>query len=150
MHVSDVMTRGAECIRPEATLQEAAERMKKLDVGSLPVCENDRLVGMLTDRDMVLRAVAEGQDPKSARVDSAMTPNLVYCFEDQDVADAARIMKDQQIRRLVVLNRDKRLCGIVSLGDLAVDTGDQKLAGETLERISEPASPRAMPKTVGQ
>ena len=143
MRVNEVMTKGAECTRPDATLQEAAGRMKSLNVGVLPVCgDNDRLVGMLTDRDVTVRSTAAGADPEAARVRDVMTPDVVYCFDDQDVAEAARLMKEKQIRRLVVLNRDKRLVGIVSLGDLAVDTGDEELAGATLEAISEPAEPR--------
>jgi CBS domain-containing protein len=114
--------------------------MRDLDVGLLPVCgDNDRLVGMLSDRDITIRAVAEGQDPNKARIQDFMTPNLINVFEDQDVSDAARLMKQNQVRRLVVLNRDKRLVGIVSLGDLAVETGDEELAGTTLEAVSEPA-----------
>ena len=140
MRVNEVMTKGAECTRPDATLREAAARMKDLDVGSLPVCgDNDRLVGMITDRDVTVRSTAAGADPDTARVKDVMTPEIVYCFEDQDVAEAARLMKEKQIRRLVVLNRDKRLVGIVSLGDLAVETGNDKLAGDTLEKVSEPA-----------
>jgi len=138
MQVKDVMTRGAQCIAPDATLQEAARQMKGLDVGPLPVCENDRLVGMLTDRDITVRAVADGKDPCKTHVRDAMTEGIAYCFEDDDVADAARLMKEKQIRRLVVLNRDKRLAGIVSLGDLAVETGDEHLAGKTLEHVSQP------------
>jgi CBS domain-containing protein len=139
------MTRDCECIAPDSTLQEAACRMKELNVGPLPVCADDRLAGMVTDRDIVLRAVAEGCDPKTARVRDVMTPHVAYCFEDQEVEDAARLMKDRQIRRLVVLDRDRRLIGIVSLGDIAVDTGDRNLAGETLGRISEPAMPLGAP-----
>jgi CBS domain-containing protein len=117
--------------------------MKELDVGMLPVCgDNDRLVGTLTDRDITIRAVAEGLDPRTALVRDVMTPSVVYCFEDEDVEEAARLMKDNQVRRLVVLNRDKRLVGIVSLGDLAVDTGDEHLAGSALEAVSEPDMPR--------
>ena len=143
MKVSEVMTRGAECTRPDASLREAAGRMKALDVGSLPVCgDSDRLVGMLTDRDITVRAVADGQDPKTARVQDVMTPDIIYCFEDQDVREAARLMEQQQVRRLAVLNRDKRLVGIVSLGDLAVKAGDEQLSGEALEQVSEPAQPR--------
>jgi len=143
MQVKQVMTRGVECVSPSATLQDAACKMKQLDVGPLPVCgDNDRLVGMLTDRDITVRAVAEGLDPRKAQVRDVMTPNIIYCFEDQDVDEAARLMKDNQIRRLVVLNQDKRLTGIVSLGDLAVDTRDNYLAGQTLEAVSEPAAPR--------
>ena len=141
MRVSEVMTKGAECTRPDATLQEAAGRMKELDIGSLPVCDNDRLIGMVTDRDLTVRATAQGSHPGKTRVRDVMTPEVHWCFEDQDVADAARLMKDKQIRRLPVMNRDKRLVGIVSLGDLAVDSGDEELAGNTLEAISEPAEP---------
>jgi CBS domain-containing protein len=141
MQVSKVMTKGAECTRPEAKIQEAAERMKTLNVGSLPVCENDRLVGMLTDRDITVRSTSEGFDPWTVSVREAMTPNVVYCFEDDDVNVATRLMKENQIRRLVVLNRDKRLVGIISLGDVAVKSGDDQMAGETLEEVSEPAVP---------
>jgi len=113
--------------------------MRDLDVGLLPVCgDHDRLVEMLTDRDISVSAVAEGQDPKATRVSEVMTPNIIYVFEDQDVNEAAQLMKENQVRRLVVLNRDKRLVGIVSLGDLALDTGDEELAGATLEAVSEP------------
>src|SRR5262245_6721676 len=143
MHVKEVMTRGAECVRPGTSLQEAARKMRDLDVGPLPICgDDDRLKGMITDRDITVRAVAEGHDPKTTRVQDVMTPDVIYCFEDQDVAEASRLMKEKQVRRLVVLNRDKRLVGIVSLGDLAVDAGDEKLAGRTLEAVSEPAQPR--------
>jgi CBS domain-containing protein len=142
MRVNEVMTKRAECIPPHATLQEAADRMKKLDVGSLPVCDNNRLVGMITDRDIAVRSVSDGFDPRTDLVREVMTPEVVYCFEDQDVTEAAKLMKEKQIRRLAVLNRQKRLTGIVSLGDLAVEAGNEQLAGETLEGISEPSSPQ--------
>jgi CBS domain-containing protein len=139
MLVKQVMTPGAECVRPGNSLHEAAQKMRNLDVGPLPVCgDNDRLVGMITDRDITVRAVAEACDPRTTTVKDVMTPDVVYCFEDQDVHEAARLMKENQIRRLVVLNRDKRLVGFVSLGDLAVETGDEKLAGRTLEEVSLP------------
>ena len=138
MKIKEVMTKGAECVSPSSTLQDAARKMKNLDVGPLPVCDNDRLVGMLTDRDITVRATAEGCDPKTTKVEDVLTPDVIYCFEDQDVQEAARLMKENQIRRLVVLNRDKRLVGIISLGDLAVETGDEQLTGETLEKVSEP------------
>jgi CBS domain-containing protein len=144
MQVKDVMTRGCECIAPDSTLQEAARRMKELDIGPLPVCADDRLAGILTDRDIVLRAVAEARDAKTTRVRDVMTPNVTFCFDDQDVKEAARLMKEKQIRRLIVLNRDKRLAGILSLGDLAADTGDKNLVGGTLGRISEPANAAAV------
>jgi CBS domain-containing protein len=142
MLIREVMTEEAECTRPDATLQEAARRMKELDVGSLPVCENDRLAGIVTDRDIVLRSVAEGHDPSQHRVRDAMTEELFYAFEDQDVEELTKIMKQKQIRRVPVLNREKRLVGIVALGDLAVETDNSGKAGEALEEISEPAIPR--------
>lgn len=142
MRVHDVMTRGVAVIHPDSTLQEAAEKMKDLDVGPLPVCDSDRLVGMVTDRDITVRAVAEGQDPWTDRVRDIMTPEVIYCFDDQDVAEAARTMKHKQVRRLPVLNRDKRLVGIVALGDLAVDVNDEQVSSETLQAVSEPAEPR--------
>jgi CBS domain-containing protein len=141
MRVSEVMTRGVECIYPDASLQEAAAKMKSLDIGPLPVCDNDRLVGMVTDRDITVRATAEGDDPTEIRVRDIMTPEVFYCFEDDLVDDAARTMEDKQVRRLLVLNRDKQLVGIVSLGDLAVETGDEELVGTTLEAVSEPNRP---------
>jgi CBS domain-containing protein len=141
MQVKDVMTRGAQCVSPDVTLQDAARTMKALDVGPLPVCDHDRLVGMVTDRDIVVRAVAEGRDPRTAKVREAMTEGIAYCYEDDDVSDAARLMRQQQIRRLAVLNRDKRLTGIVSLGDLAVESGTREVAGKTLERVSQPSTP---------
>src|SRR5205809_4269082 len=124
MQVNELMTQNAECIGPDATLHEAAARMKALDVGSLPVCDKDRLVGMLTDRDIAMRSVADGHDPRTDRVRDAMTPEVFLCFEDDDVADVAELMREKQVRRLPVLNRAKQLVGIVSLGDLAVEIGD--------------------------
>jgi len=137
MRVSEVMTSGVQCISPDATLQEAAAKMKSLDIGPLPVCENDRLVGMITDRDITIRATAEGETPKNIRVRDVMTPEVIYCFEDALVEDAAILMQQKQVRRLLVLNQNKRLVGIVSLGDLAVQTGDEEMAGSTLEAVSE-------------
>jgi CBS domain-containing protein len=117
--------------------------MRDLDVGPLPVCgEDDRLAGMITDRDIAIRAVAEGRDPEKTLVRDIMTPKIVHCYKDQDVAEAAHVMEKKQLRRLVVLNRDKRLVGIVSLGDVAVENDDERLAGHTLEAVSEPAEPR--------
>jgi len=136
MHVKDIMTRDVATVAPHTVLQEAAAKMKALDVGLLPVCEGDRLVGMVTDRDITVRAVSEGADAGSHRVRDVMTSDVVYCYEDQDVQEAARLMEEKQVRRLVVLTRDKRLVGVVSLGDLAVQTGDERMAGEALENVS--------------
>jgi CBS domain-containing protein len=146
MLLKEVMTPHVEVVHPDATLAEAAEKMKALDVGPLPVCDGERLLGMVTDRDITVRATAAGRDPKTTKVRDVMTEEVFYCFEDQDLQDAAEIMERAQIRRLVVLNRDKRLVGIVSLGDLAVHTGPEELAdeelSEVLEEVSAPAEPR--------
>ena len=142
MLVNEVMTRHVECTHPTASLQEAAQKMRELDVGVLPVCgDNNELLGILTDRDITVRGAAEGFDPKRANVQEAMTPAVTYCFDDQDVTEAAKLMKEKQIRRLIVLNREKRLAGILSVGDLAVVTRDHELSGDALEQISEPAQP---------
>ena len=138
MKIKDVMTKSVETVRPDQTLQEAASRMKSLDVGPMPVCENDRLVGMITDRDIVVRAAADGRDVRTTKVRDAMTPEVVVCSEDDDVKDAARTMKERQIRRLVVVDGQKRVAGIVSLGDIAVDTSDEKMSGRVLEEVSKP------------
>lgn len=140
MKISEILTPNPQCISPETTLASAAQKMKSLDVGMLPICEKDRLVGTVTDRDIIIRAVASGANPNTATVREAMTPEIVYCFDDEDVEDAAELMEQKQVRRLPVLSRDKRLVGILSLGDLAVRTQRDKLAGEVLERVSEPAS----------
>jgi CBS domain-containing protein len=143
MQVSEVMTHGVECVRPEDSIALAAERMRQLNVGSLPVCAgNGQLMGMITDRDITVRAIAESCDPNDTYVGGVMTAHVISCYEDQDVEEAARLMKANQIRRLVVLDYDRRLVGIVSLGDLAVDTGDERLAAGALEAISAPAEPR--------
>jgi CBS domain-containing protein len=141
MQVNEVMTRSAVLIHPDSPLHEAAERMKELDVGVLPVCENHRLVGMLTDRDITVRSVAAGHSPDTDRVRDAMTPEVIWCREDEDVSEAAWLMKGKQVRRLVVLNHDDHLTGIVSLGDLASDAGDEHLAGQVLQAVSGPAAP---------
>src|SRR5438128_1148993 len=99
MKVSDVMTCEVECIPPNASLKEAAAKMKELDVGSLPVCDNDRLVGMITDRDITVRSVSDGHDPQRDRVRDTMTPEVIWCFDDADVSEAANKMRDKQIRR---------------------------------------------------
>jgi CBS domain-containing protein len=140
MRIREVMTAGVECTRPGESIAQAAERMRRLNVGALPVCgEDDKLAGMITDRDITIRATADGCNPSGTRVADIMTTEIVTCFEDQDVHDAMNIMEDRQIRRLVVLNKNKRLVGIVSLGDLALRTMDERLCGEVLGQVSEPA-----------
>jgi CBS domain-containing protein len=139
MRLHDIMTREVECLKPSDTVKHAAQRMRSLDVGSLPICGADgRLTGMITDRDITIRCTAEGGDCNT-RVEDVMTPEVTYCFEDEDIADAAKVMEQKQIRRLVVLDRNKRLAGIISLGDLATRGNDSDLSAEALEEISEPA-----------
>lgn len=142
MQLRDIMTREVQVVCPDATLEDAAKIMQQLDVGPVPVCDGERLVGMLTDRDITIRATAQGKDPKSTTAREVMTPDVVYCYEDQDVQEAARLMEEKQIRRLLVLNRDKRLVGIVSLGDLAEGTHDEELEAEVLEAVSTPSAPK--------
>jgi CBS domain-containing protein len=140
MKVSEAMTRNVEIIDPDQPIQKAAQRMGDMDVGSLPVGENDRLVGMVTDRDIAVRAVALGKPP-STPVRDVMTADVCYCFEDEDVAAVADNMADEQVRRLPVLNRAKRLVGILALGDLAVSedgSGELRKVGEVLAGISQP------------
>jgi CBS domain-containing protein len=142
MQVREIMTRGAACVRPDDSIAMAAQRMRDLDVGALPVCgDNDRLVGMITDRDITIRATAYCRDPGGTAVKDVMSPKIITIFDDEDVTEAAQVMKENQVRRLAVLNRGKRLVGIVSLGDLAVDTGEEELVGATLGAVSEPALP---------
>jgi len=138
MQVSQILTRDVETIRPDTTVKEAAQRMRSMDVGSLPVCDGRRLLGMVTDRDITIRVTAEGRDAANTRVTDAMTPDVAYVFEDQDVQEAARIMQERQIRRLPVVNRDKQLVGILALGDIAT-TGNDRLSGDALEKVSQPS-----------
>jgi len=142
MRIKDVMTRDVAVVEPGTTIREAADLMKSLDVGLLPVCESDRVIGMLTDRDITVRATAVGQGPDDALVQDVMSPDVFFVFENQDVEEAARVMKQQQVRRVAVLNEDKQLVGIASLGDLAVDTADAMLTGEVVGRVSEPPTPK--------
>ena len=116
--------------------------MKDLDVGLIPVCDGDRLKGVLTDRDITIRATADGRDPSKTKVSEVMSTDLAYCLEDQEVEEAVSVMEARQIRRLPIVNQNKRLIGIISLADIAVHVGDRDLSGETLEEISAPAEPK--------
>jgi predicted transcriptional regulator len=136
------MTAHPRCVSPDNNLVEAAGLMREMDVGALPICDNDRLAGMVTDRDIVLRGTADGRDPNSATVRDVMSPGIFYVFADQDVEEAARIMEEKQIRRLPVLNREKRLVGIVSLGDVAVSSSPA-FSGTALRDVSQPGHPTA-------
>ena len=136
MRVSDCMSRDVRTANPNETIREAASTMAEIDAGSLPVGEEDRLVGMITDRDIAIRGVAEGKGPDT-KVRDVMSGDVKYCFEDQEVEEALQNMGDIQVRRLPVLTREKRLIGMISLGGLATN-GEARPAGEALVGISRP------------
>jgi CBS domain-containing protein len=136
MKISECMTRSVRIADPNETVREAAKAMAELDAGALPVGENDRLVGMITDRDIAIRAVAEGKGP-DCKVREVMTPDIRYCFEDEDVEHVLESMGENQVRRFPVLNRRKRLVGIVSFGDLAMEAEHRQL-GFALSEVSQP------------
>jgi CBS domain-containing protein len=141
MKVRDAMTPDVQLCTPEDTLKDAAEAMGALNCGLLPVTENDRLVGMISDRDIAVRGIAMGRGPDS-RVRDVMTSDVKYCFEDQDIEDVTENMGDIQVRRLPVLDRDKRLVGIIALGDIArANSGDGTAAA--LSEISRPGGQHA-------
>ena len=135
MKISDVMSRGVTVARPNDTIQSVAQRMASEDVGAIPVCDGQRLQGMITDRDITIRAVAKGDI--NAPVTEVMSSDIEYCFEDDDLEDVADKMADRQIRRIPVVDRDRNLVGIVALADLARE-GKDKLTGNTVEDISQP------------
>jgi len=136
MKVSEVMTREVQTVRPDQPVQEAASFMLSTDAGSIPVTENDRLIGMITDRDIAVRGVAKGYGPDTP-VRELMTNDLVILSIDDNVEDAAAKMSSSQVRRLPVVDQDERLCGIVSLGDLSRES-DSDCATEALEGVSQP------------
>lgn len=136
MKISSIMTRDVQLINPNETVQSAAKKMAEIDAGAIPVAENDRLVGMITDRDIAVRCIAEGKGCDT-KVGDVMTKEVKYCFEDDDADDVADNMGEQQLRRLPVLNDEKRLVGIVSLGDIAASE-EADASGEALRGISQP------------
>jgi len=137
--VYEVMTRDVQAVSARDSVRRAAQMMDDLNIGALPVCEGERLVGMVTDRDITVRATSAGLDPDAALVEQVMSATVHSCFEDQALEEVARQMADTQIRRVPVVSRDdaRRLVGIVSLGDLAVKEGRDSRTGDTLEDISE-------------
>ena len=139
MHIHQIMTPEPATVTPERTLQAAAEIMKKSDIGMLPVGEDDRLVGTLTDRDIVVRGLAMGLGPDSS-VREAMTTNVLYCFDDEEVSAVTQSLGAEQVRRLPVVNREKRLVGLVSLGDVALQE-ESRATGQTLRDIVEENGP---------
>lgn len=142
--ISDVMTRDVMSVSPQETIRRAAQMMDELNVGALPVCDGQKLVGMVTDRDITVRAVAAGQSPDAAHVEDVMSGSVQWCFDDQTVDEVMQQMGDTQIRRVPVVDHDtKELIGIVSLGDLATKHSAQ--VDRTLEEISSPSEPDRPP-----
>jgi CBS domain-containing protein len=141
--VGEVMSRGVRVASPDDTVQQAARLMREEDSGVLPVGEQDRLVGMVTDCDVAVRLVAEGRDPAKTKVREVMTPEVRYVFEDEDLGHVAENMAEQQVRRLPVVNRDRRLVGIVSLGDLATAGRSPRLAGRALGGVAREGGPHS-------
>jgi len=137
MRVSEIMSRDVETVLPDHSIEDAARMMLAVDSGFLPVEEDDRLVGTITDRDIVVRAVAEGKGPNT-RVGEVMTRDVKYCYDHQDIAHVAENMGDLQVRRLPVVDRDKRLVGVISLADIAREVYDARRAGEAYREIARP------------
>jgi CBS domain-containing protein len=144
MQVREIMTREVETIPPDASLQQAASAMEAMGVGSLPVCDGQRLTGVITDRDLVVRCVAAGLSPVDGLVRDCMTPDIAYAFEDEEAEEVLERMKVLQVRRLPVLDRDRKLIGIVALGDVATEPRAAGIAsvGAAVAEISEPSRPR--------
>jgi CBS domain-containing protein len=136
MKINEIISQDPVCVSPRTTVMEAAQTMKILDAGMLPVCDRDRLVGTVTDRDIAIRAVAQGCDGKHTTISEVMTEDVIYCFDDQEVDEAAQLMREHQVRRLPVLNRERRLVGTISLDDLAMRRENEVMAGEVLGRIA--------------
>lgn len=141
MNVGNLMTPNVETVTPDASVLMAARKMRDLNIGFLPVYAADQLVGVVTDRDIAIRAMAAGLDADTTNVSEIMTTEVVGCFEDQPVEVVAQLMNEHQIRRLVVLDECKKLIGVVSLGDLALDAPEYDLAGKVLQTVSWPARP---------
>jgi CBS domain-containing protein len=141
MQVSEVMSREVRVANPQQRISEAAKTMKEIDAGVLPVGEGDRLVGMITDRDIAVRAVAAGLGPDTP-VREVMTADVRYCYEDEELVDVSKAMAELQVRRLPVVNRDKRLVGILALADIAASESP-RVAGKAVEGITRPGGPHA-------
>ena len=139
MKVSEIMSRNVQCIEGDTSIKDAAEKMRSLDVGFLPVCEGGDVVGTLTDRDIAIRHVADGQNPYRVKARDMMTPNVFFCFENQDVEEVARYMQEHEVRRVLIFDHAKQIVGIVSLGDISKAAGEERIAGETLKDIAEAA-----------
>lgn len=136
MKIKDIMTKEVKYIDPNTTIKEAAHIMRDKDIGALPVGEKDQIIGVITDRDIAIRSIANGSDPQTETVKQIMTPKCLYCFEEDSVEETAKNMAENQIRRLPVMNKEKHLVGIISLADISIKASKQA-AGEALQSISQ-------------
>ena len=139
MKINQIMSKKVEYVDPKLPIGKAAEKMRDLNIGFLPICENDKLVGTVTDRDITIRSVPQGRDPRLTPVSEIMTQDVFYCYDDDNLERVAQYMQEKGVRRMVILNRQKRLVGVASLGDIAKTSGEKQLAGETLGEIAEAA-----------
>lgn len=137
MQIREVMSKNVRVINSARNIREAASVMEEIDCGALPVEENDKMVGMITDRDIAIRVVAHNKDPEKTAVGEAMTSGIQYCFDEDSVDEVAKKMRQEQHRRIPVVNKEKRLVGIVSLGDLALGSDDEDINSETLKAVSK-------------
>ena len=135
MKVKDAMHKGAEWVTPETPVSQLAKKMKELDIGALPVGENDRLIGMVTDRDITCRAVADGRDAKKLTARDVMSSGILYCNDTEELEDALRIMEKNQVRRLPVINAKKRMVGMLSIGDVS-HAASREMSGEVITAVS--------------
>jgi len=137
MKISEIMTTNVECVAPDSSIADLASKMKTLDVGFLAVCDNDRIAGTVTDRDIVIRGIAGRDDIKSLKARDVMTKDVHWCFEDDEVTNVAEQMRENEVRRMLLLNRDKRLVGVVSIGDIS--KVEESESGKTLKDIADAA-----------
>jgi CBS domain-containing protein len=143
MQIQEVMSTNPETIDPNSTLLDCARKMKENDVGMMPVVEGNIPIGIITDRDIVIRGIAAGLNPQQTKVSDCMSREVRVCFLDDDIQQAAKLMQQKQIRRLLVLDRDdQQLVGVVSLGDLAIQVHQKQISEKTLERVSQPSETR--------
>lgn len=142
MQVQEIMTTNFEMIESTSSLNQAAEKMKSLNVGVLPVKEGTKLIGLITDRDIVVRALAEGRDPSSTQAKDIVSSELICCSQQDSIEDCAKLMEEKKVRRVVVCDQENTPVGIISIGDIAAKSKQEQLVGQALETISEPAQPQ--------
>ena len=136
-NLADIMSKDVHVIAPSTTVQEAAQQMKQQDVGALPICDGQKLVGMVTDRDITIRAVAKASDPRATKVTDIMSGDVVWCYDDASVEEVARTMEAKQLRRMPIIDHDKRLVGIVALADVATSRTSPETKAQGVAGVSQ-------------